>query len=103
MKLHFHKENKKKGAQREMEIDKLIERDGFGGFKAVENVQALASKNLDEIPSRYLRPEAEVLLDVVSAEDFSHQIPVIDMTKLVDQHELSKLHFACKEWGFFQV
>jgi isopenicillin N synthase-like dioxygenase len=37
------------------------------------------------------------------------QIPVIDLAKLLSQdlnlkgHELEKLHYACKEWGFFQV
>ncbi|PHT36643.1 hypothetical protein CQW23_24343 [Capsicum baccatum] len=35
------------------------------------------------------------------------QIPVIDMEQLLHGHdhdsELERLHFACKEWGFFQV
>ena len=35
------------------------------------------------------------------------QVPVIDMEVLLDgdlmDSELSKLHQACKEWGFFQV
>ncbi|KAK8549577.1 hypothetical protein V6N13_073365 [Hibiscus sabdariffa] len=66
----------------------------------VENVQTLASKNLKNIPSRYIRPEFES--DVVSAEE-SLQIPVIDMSKLDHDDEQTKLHFACKDWGFFQL
>ncbi|MED6118660.1 hypothetical protein PIB30_004709 [Stylosanthes scabra] len=34
-------------------------------------------------------------------------VPVIDMVKLLSQHhkepELQKLHYACKDWGFFQL
>ncbi|PQP96222.1 protein SRG1-like [Prunus yedoensis var. nudiflora] len=42
--------------------------------------------------------------------DHDHaEIPFIDMQKLLSQEstdsesELAKLHFACKEWGFFQL
>ncbi|KAL4348068.1 hypothetical protein GQ457_17G020260 [Hibiscus cannabinus] len=66
----------------------------------VENVQTLAAKNLKNIPSRYIRPEFES--DMVSAEE-SLQIPVIDMSKLDHDDEQTKLHFACKDWGFFQL
>ncbi|KAG4117173.1 hypothetical protein ERO13_D12G212700v2 [Gossypium hirsutum] len=66
----------------------------------VENVQALASKNLNRIPSRYIRPEVE--FDVVSIDE-SQQIPVIDMSKLDHDAEQKKLHQACKDWGFFQL
>ncbi|KAJ4826784.1 hypothetical protein Tsubulata_034771 [Turnera subulata] len=85
------------------QVDKT---EDYGGSIPVDNVQALASKNLKDIPSRYIRPENE--LDEIS-EDESLQIPVIDMDKLVGpnqsghEDELSKLHFACKEWGFFQL
>ncbi|KAH7514358.1 hypothetical protein FEM48_Zijuj11G0080800 [Ziziphus jujuba var. spinosa] len=78
----------------------------LGGSLPVENVQALASMNMKEIPQRYLRPEVE--LDEVSVED-SLRIPVIDMSKLLESseihhhEELSKLHFACRDWGFFQI
>ncbi|GMJ06058.1 hypothetical protein like AT4G25300 [Hibiscus trionum] len=70
------------------------------GYLPVENVQALASKNPKNIPSRYIRPEIES--DVVSADE-SLQIPVIDMSKLDHDDEQNKLHFACKDWGFFQL
>lgn len=72
----------------------------FGGSLQVENVQALASKDLNDVPPRYIRPERQseqVLIDE------SLQIPVIDMSKLMDEDELMKLHLACKDWGFFQV
>ncbi|KAK8603830.1 hypothetical protein V6N13_096299 [Hibiscus sabdariffa] len=66
----------------------------------VENVQALASNNLENVPSRYIRPEVE--FDVVSVDE-SLQIPVIDMSKLDHDDEQKKLHLACKDWGFFQL
>ena len=78
-------------------------RNEYGGSLPVGNVQALASNNSGEIPPlRYLRPELhseEVLIDE------SLQIPTIDMRKLMldDDDEMEKLHFACKDWGFFQV
>lgn len=77
----------------------------LGGSIPVENVQALASKNLKDIPHRYIRSEFES--DEVLADE-SLQIPVIDMSKLAIgqfgyDDELEKLHLACKDWGFFQV
>lgn len=78
----------------------------FGGSLPVENVQALASDNSRGIPMQYIR--SEVSSDDV-LDDRSVQIPVIDMSKLVndqllhDDDELAKLHLACKTWGFFQV
>ncbi|KAM5573304.1 S-norcoclaurine synthase 1 [Rosa sericea] len=88
-----------------METEVLIRKD-LGGSLPVENVQALASNNLKDIPRRYLRPEAEI--EQISIED-SLQIPVVDMDKLIGNiplfhdDELAKLHLACKEWGFFQL
>ncbi|XVF13561.1 hypothetical protein REPUB_Repub08aG0217800 [Reevesia pubescens] len=78
----------------------VLSREGFGGSLPVENVQALASKNLKDIPSRYIRPEVE--FDVISTDE-SLQIPVIDMRKLGHDDEQKKLHLACKDWGFFQL
>ena len=73
----------------------------FGGSLPVANVQALASNNSSDIPIQYLMLELqseEVLVDE------SLHIPTIDMRKLmVDDDEMEKLHFACKDWGFFQV
>ncbi|XP_071724095.1 S-norcoclaurine synthase 1-like [Rutidosis leptorrhynchoides] len=87
-----------------MEESKIMRGDDFGGSLPVANVQALAANNsLGNIPLRYIRPEYEH--DVVVDEDSDHQIPVIDMSKLVGAHEdeLAKLHSACKYWGFFQL
>lgn len=77
----------------------------LGGSLPVDNVQSLASKNLKDIPLRYIRPDVEA--DQVLPDD-SLQIPVIDMSKLVIsqlgyEDELAKLHSACKDWGFFQL
>ncbi|OMO93129.1 Plant peroxidase [Corchorus olitorius] len=85
--------------EKNMETE-VLHRDGFGGSLQVDNVQSLASQNLKDIPSRYIRPELEV--DVVSIDE-SLQIPVIDMSKLGQDDELEKLHSACKHWGFFQL
>ncbi|KAA8522087.1 hypothetical protein F0562_012599 [Nyssa sinensis] len=78
-----------------------------GGSLPVENVQALASKNLNSVPYRYIRPEVE--LDEILADE-TVEIPVIDMSKLVSDEsslefndELAKLHHACEDWGFFQL
>ncbi|XP_059656744.1 S-norcoclaurine synthase 1-like [Cornus florida] len=73
----------------------------FGGSLPVDNVQTLASKKPKDIPNRYIRPEVE--LDIISVDE-SLRIPVIDMSKLPgDTDELSKLHHACKDSGFFQL
>ncbi|KAK8323549.1 hypothetical protein V6Z11_A12G244900 [Gossypium hirsutum] len=45
---------------------KVVSTDMFGSLP-VENVQALASKNLNNIPSRYIRPKVE--FDVVSIDE----------------------------------
>ncbi|KAK8479721.1 hypothetical protein V6N13_073367 [Hibiscus sabdariffa] len=74
-------------------VESTVQLERFG-YLPVENVQALASKNLDNIPSRYIRPEIES--DVVSADE-SLQIPVIDVSKLDHDDEQKKLHFACKD------
>jgi hypothetical protein len=59
-----------------------------------------------QIPERYIRTE-EVLDGVVVGEDESYQLPVIDMSRLLDPElsalEIKKLGDACRNWGFFQV
>ncbi|CAI9095455.1 OLC1v1031409C1 [Oldenlandia corymbosa var. corymbosa] len=88
-----------------METEVVHNINTIGVSLPVENVQELTSKNLKEIPHRYIRPE--LITDDVSVND-SSQIPVIDMSKLVAgnteyQTEMSKLHQGCKDWGFFQL
>ncbi|KAK6947456.1 Isopenicillin N synthase-like, Fe(2+) 2OG dioxygenase domain [Dillenia turbinata] len=80
----------------------IADRKEFGGSIPVQNVQDLASRNLKAIPDRYLR--SGLIVDDVFL-DKSLQIPIIDMSMLVDNHvaELMKLDHACKEWGFFQL
>ncbi|KAI3691736.1 hypothetical protein L6452_31538 [Arctium lappa] len=78
----------------------------YGGSIPVDNVQALASKDLKDVPIRYIRPEIES--DEVLTDE-SLQIPVIDISKLCVARErgyddeLAKLHVACRDWGFFQL
>ncbi|KAF9620414.1 hypothetical protein IFM89_012591 [Coptis chinensis] len=79
---------------------------GVGGSLPVENVQVLAGKELKNLPNRYVRPELEHDDDVIPTDN-SLEIPVIDLSRLLDQQyacdELAKFHSACLDWGFFQV
>jgi len=54
---------------------------------------------------RYIRPEMNG--DDIFSGDSSEEIPVIDMSRLMDEmsreEEASKLKHACEEWGFFQL
>lgn len=68
-------------------------------------VQDLAKEALTLVPERYVRPHHE--RPILSTTTPLPEIPVIDLSKLLTQDhkgsELEKLHYACKEWGFFQV
>ncbi|KAA3476846.1 protein SRG1-like [Gossypium australe] len=66
----------------------------------VPSVQELAKKPLKEVPPRYVHDEDS---PIISHSNPLPQVPVIDMQKLSSQQELEKLHYACKEWGFFQL
>ncbi|WJX63276.1 hypothetical protein P8452_48186 [Trifolium repens] len=73
----------------------------------VPSVQELAKEPLTYVPERYVLPDQDTV--VLSNTTSLPQIPVIDLGKLLSQdlnlkgHELEKLHYACKEWGFFQL
>ncbi|KAI0499769.1 hypothetical protein KFK09_017977 [Dendrobium nobile] len=79
----------------------------------VPNVQELAAiisaaegNGAGEVPDRYVRPEAEA--DPVASPADGDELPVIDISKLInseflEEQELANLGFACREWGFFQV
>jgi hypothetical protein len=58
-----------------------------------------------QIPERYIRTE-EVLDGVVVGEDESYQLPVIDMSRLLDPElsalEIKKLGAACRNWDSFR-
>jgi hypothetical protein len=62
---------------------------------------------LTQVPDQYVLPDQETV--VLSNNTSLPQVPVIDFSKLLSEdlnlknHELEKLHCACKEWGFFQV
>lgn len=76
------------------------------GSLPVANVQALAAASgQNEVPPRYLRPEAQA--DPVAHDGNSLEIPVIDMSRLLQtrssRDESTKLNLACEHWGFFQV
>ncbi|TMW89301.1 hypothetical protein EJD97_017398 [Solanum chilense] len=76
----------------------------IGSTLKVPSVRELAKQELAAIPSRYIRDD----LEKTSSSILMPQVPVIDMEKLLiigdhDNAELERLHFACKEWGFFQV
>jgi hypothetical protein len=71
-------------------------------------VQELAKEALTKVPDRYVRSHQDrPILSSSSATTPLPQLPVIDLSKLLshdlNQPELKKLHYACKEWGFFQV
>ncbi|KAL2331280.1 hypothetical protein Fmac_018861 [Flemingia macrophylla] len=72
----------------------------------VPSVQELANQKLFTVPERYIQPQHEDM--VISEEDNRIlEIQVIDMHNLLSlesaSEELDKLHFSCKEWGFFQL
>ncbi|MCE5166007.1 hypothetical protein HAX54_013960 [Datura stramonium] len=66
----------------------------------------MAKKKLVTIPSRYVRDDQD--RSIASSNNI--QVPVVDMQRLINASdhdsmnlELQKLHFAAKEWGFFQL
>ena len=69
----------------------------------VPSVQELAIQKLDKVPLRYVWDD----LDQTTPSNPFLRVPLIDMNKLVNpefhEKELQKLHFACQEWGVFQV
>ncbi|KAG4978082.1 hypothetical protein JHK86_037556 [Glycine max] len=55
----------------------------------VSSVQELAKQNLSSVPQRYIQPQNEDIVSLLSVESCSSK--------------LAKLHLACKQWGFFQL
>nr|GMC48822.1 protein SRG1-like [Ipomoea batatas]GME08322.1 protein SRG1-like [Ipomoea batatas] len=83
----------------------MVETDAksLGASLPVPSVQLLSEENLAELASRYIRQDIE---PPVSAGPFSaSDVPVIDVQKLMSEDsgesERRKLHYACKDWGFF--
>ena len=77
----------------------------LGSSIPVPCVQELAKETRSTVPPRYVRfpNEPPIISDTTSLP----QVPVIDMQRLFSAEfkdtELEKLHYASKEWGFFQV
>uniref|UniRef100_M0ZTW7 Leucoanthocyanidin dioxygenase n=1 Tax=Solanum tuberosum TaxID=4113 RepID=M0ZTW7_SOLTU len=76
-------------------------------YKKVPSVQEMAKNKLVTIPSRYVRDNQDRSF---VASSNNKEVPVIDMQRLINSSdhdsmnlELNKLHFAAKEWGFFQL
>ncbi|GLU14726.1 hypothetical protein SLE2022_312790 [Rubroshorea leprosula] len=69
-------------------------------------VQELAKEPLTTIPPRYIRPDLQQQ-PILSDDGLVLEIPIIDMQSLLSEEsmeaELTKLDFACREWGFFQL
>ncbi|XP_075089901.1 oxoglutarate-dependent flavonoid 7-O-demethylase 1-like [Nicotiana tabacum] len=78
----------------------------IGSSLKVPRVQELAKQQL-AVPPRYIRDDIETPVLTSNSSSILPQVPVIDMEKLLaignDDSELQRLHFACKEWGFFRL
>ncbi|XP_010273388.1 PREDICTED: protein SRG1-like [Nelumbo nucifera] len=76
----------------------------LGSSILVPCVQELAKQHLVIVPPRYVRSQHP---PIISNPDSIPTIPVIDMQSLLSEEsmdsELSRLHAACKDWGFFQL
>uniref|UniRef100_A0A2P2MTE8 Uncharacterized protein MANES_03G077900 n=1 Tax=Rhizophora mucronata TaxID=61149 RepID=A0A2P2MTE8_RHIMU len=80
----------------------------LGSSLLVPSVQELAKGHIASVPPRYMRPAQDLSIAAANDNNASgHKVPVVDMQRLLSQEsadaELAKLHFACKEWGFFQL
>ncbi|KAL6283360.1 hypothetical protein ACE6H2_014289 [Prunus campanulata] len=90
-------------------MEEKASRSLFGGSLIVPSVQELAKKPIITIPPRYIQPHHHHHQQDQLIFNSDAEIPFIDMHKLLSQDsidsesELAKLHFACKEWGFFQL
>ncbi|KAF3450450.1 hypothetical protein FNV43_RR06532 [Rhamnella rubrinervis] len=84
-----------------------------GNSLSVPSVQELAKDpSLSTVPPRYIRHHQDPPIIPFITSSSLPQVPVIDMKKLLIHldhqeefmgSELEKFHFACKDWGFFQL
>ncbi|CAB4307589.1 unnamed protein product [Prunus armeniaca] len=90
-------------------MEEKASRSLYGGSLIVPSVQELAKKPIITIPPRYIQPHHHHHQQDQVILNSDAEIPFIDMHKLLSQDsidsesELAKLHFSCKEWGFFQL
>ncbi|MED6187054.1 hypothetical protein PIB30_072733 [Stylosanthes scabra] len=79
----------------------------YGTSILVPSVQELAKQKISSVPQRYVVLPQQHEDFPISHADLAFEIPVIDFQKLLSTEdgnsELSKFHFACKDWGFFQL
>ncbi|KAK7324481.1 hypothetical protein VNO77_28055 [Canavalia gladiata] len=80
----------------------------LGTSIVVPSVQELAKQNISNVPARYIQSQqSEDMVVVSEADHHVLKIPIIDMQRLLSVEsgasELTKLHLACKDWGFFQL
>ncbi|KAK0579084.1 hypothetical protein LWI29_020743 [Acer saccharum] len=77
----------------------------LGSSLPVPYVQELAKEPLTAVPTRYVRPDQDP--PFISSTTSSPEVPVIDLFRLLSgdsmKSELEKFHYACQEWGFFQL
>nr|GLL30294.1 protein SRG1-like [Ipomoea trifida] len=91
-----------------METGVKTDTERLGASLPVPSVQQMAKEKPAVIPSRYVRHEGGNGESPAPAKSCSaSDVPVIDMQKLLSEEwgdsELQNLHFACKDWGFFQL
>ncbi|KAL8200188.1 hypothetical protein R6Q57_011527 [Mikania cordata] len=80
---------------------------GLGGSRLVPSVQELVKEPLVEVPPRYIRLDQDPPIISWPPSSLS-EVPIINLEQLTSDdssadHELQKLHLACKDWGFFQI
>ncbi|KAK2642693.1 hypothetical protein Ddye_024456 [Dipteronia dyeriana] len=77
----------------------------MGSSLPVPYVQELAKGPLTAVPTRYVRPDQDP--PFISSTTSSPKVPVIDLFRLLSgdsmKSELEKFHYACQDWGFFQL
>ncbi|OWM73016.1 protein SRG1-like [Punica granatum] len=76
---------------------------------SIVSVQELVKEPLDSIPESFIRLDQTRPHVLPSKSDHIPTIPTIDMVKILEpsdrslNDELERLHFACSEWGIFQL
>ncbi|KAK7256919.1 hypothetical protein RIF29_30505 [Crotalaria pallida] len=80
------------------------ERPKIGSSMWAPNVQEMVEKFPLLVPEKYKRSPEEMENDKIMPHLSSH-IPIIDFALLKNGNtdELSKLDYACRNWGFFQI
>jgi len=77
----------------------------LGSSLLTESVKEIAKEVVTTVPERYFQSQIHPSISF-NTHSLPH-LPVIDLNKLLSEEvkgsELQNLHFACKEWGFFQV